>query len=561
MSKESSRPPLWSQPPLAWLFSLRVGLVLLAILTIASIYGTMITPLERAQALVFYSWWYICLLFLLAVNMGCSTWRTIVERILPQRRPHFMRVEQFYETTAASQTVPFRGNAGEVAEAFRRRGFRAATEGAYGYAARGLLGRWGAPIAHLGFVIVLLGSFASKWTSREGFIQLREGGQTDEMLSRADQHQKIPLGFTVRCEDFDTSLFPKTQIPSHFVSTITILDGERPELTAPVEVNRSVKKNGWKLHQTSYEKDEESTRYQLAVKPSGGATTITLEVTPGQRRTIPGLGTTEIELAETPPFNWSILEKGKPVQQGTLAAGTVALSNEPLRLHAEQFEPDFVMDEGNTITSRSNELNNPALKVSLIQGEKQISSQWLFGREELKAMMHGASGPYVLDLTRVTGQAPHWVFHVSAKKGEGGAAVESILTIGKDAELGATHSTAAARQDSPTSPSVAQKAAKTAGPDAWNVQRVKSVPAYATVLTLTRNSMIPVIYGGCAIMILGLMVTFFIRRREVWFWVDEPRQRLRVAAIYRHPQSELDAATRGAVASLAGHEAVPVKRA
>jgi cytochrome c biogenesis protein len=204
MSKESSRPPMWSQPPLAWLFSLRVGLVLLAILTVASIYGTMITPLERAQALVYYSGWYKTLLCLLAINMGCSTYRTIVDRILPQRRPRFMRVEQFYEAAAASQTVPYRGNAGEVAEAFRRRGFQTATEGSYGYAARGLLSRWGAPIAHLGFVIVLLGSFASKWTSREGVVQLPEGGQTDEMFLRPELKEKVPLGFTLRCEDFDT---------------------------------------------------------------------------------------------------------------------------------------------------------------------------------------------------------------------------------------------------------------------------------------------------------------------------------------------------------------------
>jgi cytochrome c biogenesis protein ResB len=139
--------------------------------------------------------------------------------------------------------------------------------------------------------------------------------------------------------------------------------------------------------------------------------------------------------------------------------------------------------------------------------------------------------------------------------------VECVLTLDQDANLGATHSSATAGQDSPTSSSAVEKTAKPAGPDAWNVQRVKSVPAYATVLTLTRNPMIPVIYGGCAIMILGLMVTFFIRRREVWFWVDGARQRLSVAAIYRHPQSELDGATRGAVASLASREATPVKQA
>ena len=64
----------------------------------------------------------------------------------------------------------------DAASAFRARGFRVFVEGGEGYAIKGLLGRWGAPISHLGFILVLLGGFASAWFAREGGVWLLEGG-------------------------------------------------------------------------------------------------------------------------------------------------------------------------------------------------------------------------------------------------------------------------------------------------------------------------------------------------------------------------------------------------
>jgi hypothetical protein len=55
----------------------------------------------------------------------------------------------------------------------------------------------------------------------------------------------------------------------------------------------------------------------------------------------------------------------------------VAGSN--LRIDVGPFLPDFTM-EGMTITSRSNEPNNPAVRVTVFEGDKEIFKGWLYSK-------------------------------------------------------------------------------------------------------------------------------------------------------------------------------------
>lgn len=520
--------PLWLRPGWKWLFSLRVGLLLLLLLTLASILGTLITPLERAQQRIYYAWWYKYLLLLpLAVNMACATARTILGRILPPRRGPIGHEQEFYRSTAGADEIPFTAGVEAAAATFRRRGFRVGVDGTCGYASRGLLSRWGAPIAHLGFILVLLGGFASSWLAREGNVSLTEGEQTNQMELRTNPPVKQPLGFTLRCDDFETGYFPKTRIPSRFTSIVSVQEGAGPWMTQPVEVNRSLTVAGWEVHQTSFQEVEEQERYRLAVSATDSPGTVTLEISPGQRRPIPHQDQTEIELSPPgSPLTWTILKQGRPAGQGNLTDVAAAGG---YRLRAVQFEPDFVMAQ--TIGSRSQNLNNPALKIALIQGAQPVNDQWLFAREELKQMMqsmHSQKGPFAFDLVGVTGQAPHWKAAVAVRDAAGAKLGEYKLAVGEEVGLGPVKAAA---------PSAAMA-------HGWRVKLEKRVPAYATVLTLTRNPAIPVVYLGCALMLLGIIVAFFIRCREVWFRVDEAGKRLLVVARSRHQPSGLDNATR-----------------
>lgn len=56
---------------------------------------------------------------------------------------------------------------------------------------------------------------------------------------------------------------------------------------------------------------------------------------------------------------------------------TVKLNNEGLRLAVESFVPDYTIVE-NRIESRSNEANNPAVLVNLLDGDKSLTRGWVF---------------------------------------------------------------------------------------------------------------------------------------------------------------------------------------
>lgn len=525
---------VWHRTPWRWLFSLRVGIVLLAVTATASMAGTAIAPLERACALVYSSWWYRTLLLLLAVNVGCATVRAVVERVVPFGRVRFEQSPAFYDSIVPSRSIPFPGTAEAAAMAFRRRGFKTATAGPFGYAWKGKLSRWGAPISHTGVVIVLLSGFVSAWVSVEGRVRLAEGEETDTMIARTDPPWRVPLGFALRCEDFDTGFFPKTGIPSRFISTVAVLESGKPSQTAAVEVNRSWKTHGWTLHQTHCEELPDCVRYVLSVgRPSLGVPAA-VELSPEQRRPVPAAEGAEIALGEGPNPLWTVFQDGAAVQQGRLAG-----RGSPLRLRVERFEPDFVMGPGRQIASRSQALNNPAVQIALYEGESEVFSQWLFDREDLKALMQGGDRDFDLELVGISGEAPQYRFQIIARRRDDRLSSGTLsLALGEEAFVGPQDET-----PTPEEPSEGQ-----GGP--WDVRLLGTAPAYATVLTLTRNPAVAGVYFGCAVMMAGLLAAFFIRRKEIWFWVDGHNTRLRVAGVYRHPQTDLDRATRAALKDL-----------
>ena len=525
----------WQRPPWKYLVSLHVGICLLVLLIAISILGTLISPLERAQALVYYSWWFETLLVLVVLNISLTTIHRIVYRIWPARRFEFQRSSQFYQMAKPAQTLPYEGTSQSVAEIFAKRGYRTATENQYGCARKGTLGRWGSSIAHTGVVTVLLASFISGLVAREGDLVVAEGETVDSMYLRATPPRETPLGFAIRCDDFETGYFPKTRIPSNFISSIAILDktGNDAQL-AQVEVNNTVKAHGWIIHQTSYEEIEGGQRYHLSLQKKGSSLPVTIDISPGQSRPIPGMTNYSLELAESSPLSWRVFHAEKVVAEGTIGASH-ATSN--LLLRADQFEPDFIIGEEHKATSRSNQMNNPALHIFLYNGREEIANQWLFGRADLKSMMHRGNNPYVLDLKNVTGGEADRKFHVSVQTAEGVPLGDYALILGKEVSIGTPETKKAdASKPATTTPEKMPSSE-------WEVKILGTVKAYKTILTLTRNPMIPFIYFGCAIIMLGLLVAFFNRRKTIYFWVDEAGRQLRVAGVYRLGQSEFDKAT------------------
>ena len=543
MPQIPNRKRLWHTSPWKWLFSLQTGITLLVLVALASICGTLIKDPEKAQALVYHTWWYQLLLLALAASMVCTTVRTMIEKTIPSLRIRFRDPHESRAPGRPSLTIPFSGNAEAVAQAFRKRRFGVVTQGALGYAWKGRITRLGSPISHLGIVIILLGGFLTAWVSREGVVDLAEGEETGEMRLRLSPDQPVSLGFTLRCDDFETGFFPKTRIPSKYISSLTVIGSQNAVRTGQVEVNRSMVVNGWTIHQSSFVEIPKASRFLLEIGKKDLPASMTLELSPGQTRPLPGTAHSEISLSDKSPYAWTLT-----TQAGGKSRGVLFKNARGLRVRVDGFVADFVMGADRKVTSRSDELNNPATHITVMEGDREILSQWLFAREDLKGMMHRESvSAYELDLAKVSREGADLRFDLTMKDTRGGGSVRTI-------QLGLNEEAAIAGDQADSGGASGEKEdlppdQRGGGAD-WRVSVVKTIPAYRTILTLTRNPALPIIYAGCGIVMAGLLLVFLMGRKEIRFRADEQKKLLHVVGIYRHPTEGFDGMTAGILEKL-----------
>ena len=79
---------------------------------------------------------------------------------------------------------------------------------------------------------------------------------------------------------------------------------------------------------------------------------------------------------------------------------------------------------------------------------------------------------------------------------------------------------------------------------------IQTVPAYRTVLTLTRNPALSVVYIGCGLIMAGLLLAFGVEYKVIRFAADSQAGLLHVAAFYRPPREGFDKSTARALRQL-----------
>lgn len=73
-------------------------------------------------------------------------------------------------------------------------------------------------------------------------------------------------------------------------------------------------------------------------------------------------------------------KSSKKKQEFTVSLnGELKVPNSDLKISVGEFLPDFRMN-ADTITSASNELNNPAVRVKILEGDKEVFKGWLYSK-------------------------------------------------------------------------------------------------------------------------------------------------------------------------------------
>jgi len=188
-----------------FLSSLRLTLILLLLLAFVAIWGTII-PIDGRFELFYQSLWFRLLLFSLAVNIGVCTAKTI-RRNLGQRKSllEILRSEQPFALSpryVLSSAIPLE----TVFSRLKGQGYRVFGEESAMIGLRGLSGKWGAPLVHLSFLLIMAGALCGEF----GFVGTLNiyVGDSSKVYFDWDKQEDRPLGFTFRLDRFEPVYYP-----------------------------------------------------------------------------------------------------------------------------------------------------------------------------------------------------------------------------------------------------------------------------------------------------------------------------------------------------------------
>ncbi len=417
---KASRGPFKS----VWNFfsSLKLTVILLIILALVSIIGTIVAqddPMKNMDMLVnifgqanapavlklmvalrltnmYHSLWFVFLLMMLSTNIAiCTIERLprVIHMVMKKQEP---LTDATIKNMALRKEIKTKGDmeaaAGKAAAALKAMGYSPneyRTDGEIQYfAEKGKFSRLGVYVAHISVLIIFAGALIGSFWGYKGYAQITEGNTIDKIGLTGKpllMHvgSEMPLPFQVRCDKFTLKLYQGTEMPSAYLSTLTIIDHGNNVLTKTIRVNDPLEYKGIRFFQSSY-----------GISPSEASMTIRA-------------------IATGPVFN---------VHDYTLKRGeTTTLEGSNITMTLSDFSPDVAIGPNNQVVGRSDQFrgNAAALLNFSAPGGKPIEQAMILSQEPQSQPKNvpftfsitGYNGPYYtgLQVTHDPGVSIVWL--------------------------------------------------------------------------------------------------------------------------------------------------------
>jgi cytochrome c biogenesis protein len=340
-----------------YLSSVKLAIVLLIIITLASVVGTLIPQqrspeeymarfsqwailLQRLQFTNLYkSLWFNALLFIFALNIIVCTLNRLSPKLKKAFHPRLSVEAKDIASLKIKEKLKKHMNLDSAREMVKKelssRRYRVretqVENKTFLYARKRILGWFGADIVHLGILIIIAGGIISGIGGFRRNLTFSEGRILD--VPRAD--------FKLKLDKFETEYYTSGGVKD-WKSTLTVFENEKPVLNKVVEVNYPLSYKGFVFYQSSWGWDWRNPSVEILAKKK-----------------------------EDPSFSRKIeLKIGERVK----------LEGEDIEVSVLEFIPDFVIGESGQITSRSLDPNNPAAFIEGWQKEEKIFSGWIFAK-------------------------------------------------------------------------------------------------------------------------------------------------------------------------------------
>jgi cytochrome c biogenesis protein len=268
----SKKNPVWS-----FFASVKLAIVLLVLISVASILGTLIPQQEAAGPFInrlgpgmadilrglqlfniFHSTWFMVLLGLLALNLiVCSidrfpmAWKRFRQESAPDRDDVFEKIPSDQVTI---KDTPLSEEAHRLEILLKKKTGRVrrrdADDRSYLYVEKGAYSYLGVYLIHLSVLIVMAGFIIGFFFGFQGHMDIPEGESSNVVTVEGGQSVK-KLDVVVRCDRFFIDFY-ENGAPKTYRSDLTFLEGGRALQSSSVLVNHPVTFAGMRFYQSSY---------------------------------------------------------------------------------------------------------------------------------------------------------------------------------------------------------------------------------------------------------------------------------------------------------------------
>ena len=207
---------------------------------------------------MYHSWWFLTLLLLFGANLIiCSLdrlpriWKLVQEKIRPLPAEYIDKMSIRQNLSVKGKTS---GAKEAVYAALQSIGFKPATssegQSIQLYAEKGNYTRLGVYVTHLSLLIILAGAIIGKWFGYNAFLNLPEGATSS--VAFEGRGIEIPLGFDIRCDNFEVEYYPNSEMPKSYKSWLVILKNGQEVMKKVIVVNDPLTYEGVTFYQSSF---------------------------------------------------------------------------------------------------------------------------------------------------------------------------------------------------------------------------------------------------------------------------------------------------------------------
>jgi cytochrome c biogenesis protein len=156
----------------------------------------------------------------------------------------------------------------------------------YLFSQKGKLSRFSVYVTHSSILIIFLGAMIGNIWGFKAYVNIVEGKSIDSVWPRAGQ-TPIPIGFELRCDNFEVTFYEGGSRPKDFTSDLVVLENGKEVLKKTIEVNDPLSYKGLTFYQSSYGPTGDPV-YTFRVKNRESGEMVAVTGAQGKRLTLPG---------------------------------------------------------------------------------------------------------------------------------------------------------------------------------------------------------------------------------------------------------------------------------